>query len=129
MLATSLGATVIEKHFTLNRSDGGVDSSFSLEPNEMLSLVKVTKEAFSALGSSEFKRSPVEESNKVFRRSLYFVADVKKGDTITSEIVRRIRPGFGLSAKFYENVIGSKCLKAARRGDRVTIDHFYKASS
>jgi pseudaminic acid synthase len=123
ILATSLGATVIEKHFTLNRSDGGVDSSFSLEPSEIKSLVKDTKEAFSALGTNAFKRSSFEEQNKVFRRSLYFVNDVNEGDVITEYCVRRIRPGFGLEAKYYEAVIGSKCLKTAKRGDRVTLEH------
>ena len=124
VLATSLGASIIEKHFTLNRSDGGVDSSFSLEPKEMESLVNQTREAFSALGSNDFVRSRAEESNKVFRRSLYFVKDVNEGETLSEESVRRIRPGFGLEAKYYEDVIGSKCLKAAKKGDRVTLNHF-----
>lgn len=124
IVATSLGASIIEKHFTLNRSDGGVDSSFSLEPKEMELLVKQTKEAFSALGSNTFSRSSVEESNKVFRRSLYFVKDVKQGDVLTKENVRRIRPGFGLEAKYYESAIGSKSLKAAKMGDRLTLEHF-----
>lgn len=124
VLATSMGATAIEKHFTLNRSDGGVDSSFSLEPDEMKSLVNETKEAFGALGLKKFSRSPLEDSNKIFRRSLYFVTDVNKGDIITVENVRRIRPGFGLEAKYYDLVIGSKCLISAKRGDRVTLEHF-----
>ncbi len=124
VLATSMGATVIEKHFTLGRSDGGVDSSFSLEPEEMKSLVNKTKQAFAALGTSAFKRSVVEENNKVFRRSLYFVDDVNEGDLITEKSIRRIRPGFGLEAKYYDSVIGSKCLLKAKRGDRVTLKHF-----
>ena len=124
VLATSLGASIIEKHFTLSRAEGGVDSSFSLEPKEMQSLVKQTKEAFSAMGSGEYVRSSVEKSNKVFRRSLYFVADVGEGEIITAESVRRIRPGFGLESKFYNKVIGARCLKKAERGDRVTREHF-----
>ena len=124
VLATSLGASIIEKHFTLNRSDGGVDNSFSLEPKEMKSLVKETREAFSALGPNTFSRSTLEESNKVFRRSLYFVKDVNQGDVLTKESVRRIRPGFGLEAKYYERAIGSKSLKAAKKGDRLTLEHF-----
>ena len=124
VVATSLGASMIEKHFTLNRSEGGVDSSFSLEPKEMELLVKQTREAFSALGCNTFARSTSEESNKVFRRSLYFVKDVNEGDVLTKESVRRIRPGFGLEAKYYESVIGSKCLKAVKKGDRVTLEHF-----
>lgn len=124
LLATSLGAVAIEKHFTLNRSDGGVDSSFSLEPEEMRLLVKESKEAFSALGPNSFSRPSVEEANKVFRRSLYFVNNVNKGDVITEDCVRRIRPGFGLDAKYYDLVIGAKCLITAKKGDRVTSEHF-----
>ena len=125
-LATSIGATAIEKHFTINRSDGGVDSSFSLEPSEMKALVKETKEAFHALGPKSFSRSSIEDGNKIFRRSLYFVKDVDEGEVITNECVRRIRPGFGLEAKYFDHVIGSKCLISAKRGDRVTIQHFDK---
>ena len=126
VLATSIGATAIEKHFTINRSDGGVDSSFSLEPAEMEALVNKTREAFHALGPKSFTRSSFEDSNKVFRRSLYFVNDVDEGEVITEESVRRIRPGFGLEAKYFDYVIGSKCLIPAKRGDRVTIQHFNK---
>ena len=124
ILATSIGATAIEKHFTVNRSDGGVDSSFSLEPTEMEALVKETKEAFHALGSKSFSRSSVEDGYKIFRRSLYFVKDVDEGEVITNDCVRRIRPGFGLEAKYFDQVIGSKCLISAKRGDRVTMQHF-----
>jgi pseudaminic acid synthase len=124
VLATSLGAAAIEKHFTLDRSDGGVDSSFSLEPEEMKSLINETKEAFSALGASSFTRSSIEEGNKAFRRSLYFVNDINAGDLITEDCVRRIRPGFGLEAKYYDFVIGAKCLISAKKGDRVTLKHF-----
>jgi len=123
VLATSLGATVIEKHFTLSRSDGGVDSSFSLEPAEMASLVNETKVAFAALGNDVFVRPQVEKNNRVFRRSLYFVRDVNEGDVITENNVRRIRPGYGLEAKYYDIVIGAKCIMAAKRGDRVTFKH------
>ncbi len=124
VLATSMGATAIEKHFTINRSDGGVDSSFSLEPGEMKSLVNETKEAFGALGARTFSRSPLEDGNKIFRRSLYFVKDINEGEVITKDSVRRIRPGFGLDAKYYDIVIGSKCLLSAKKGDRVTYEHF-----
>ena len=128
VLATSIGASAIEKHFTLNRSDGGVDSSFSLEPVEMESLVNETKVAFTASGSKSFSRSLIEDSNKIFRRSLYFVTDVDEGEVITKETVRRIRPGFGLEAKYFDHLIGSKCLLPAKRGDRVTLQHFNKKS-
>lgn len=124
VLATSIGATIIEKHFTLNRGDGGVDSSFSLEPKEMKNLVSSAREAFYALGSGGLTRSKSEEANKIFRRSLYFVEDVKEGEILSSVNVRRIRPGFGLEAKYYDEIIGSVCLKSANRGDRVTLSHF-----
>ena len=126
IVATSLGASMIEKHFTLNRLDGGVDSSFSNEPDEMKSLVEETKKVFSALGSDSFARSSAEQSNKIFRRSLYFVEDINEGEFITVKNVRRIRPGFGLEAKFYDDVIGAECLKSAKKGDRVTLEHFSK---
>jgi len=126
IVATSLGATAIEKHFTLSRKDGGVDSTFSLEPNEMATLVKETKEAHSALGNTNKIRSDSEKNNLIFRRSLYFVKDIKKGENISEKHVRRIRPGYGLKAKYYEEVIGSVCLKDARKGDRVNFEHFKK---
>ncbi len=125
LIATSIGASIIEKHFTLSRNDGGVDSSFSLEPAEMNSLVIETKKAFSALGSKDLKRSKYEESNRVFRRSVYFVKDVKKGEILNQNNIRRIRPGFGLEPKYYENIIGQECLKSAKRGDKVTFEHFH----
>lgn len=124
IVATSLGASVIEKHFTLSRADGGVDSSFSLEPSEMSALVIQVGEAFQAIGSAGSMRSDVEEKNKIFRRSLYFVNNIEEGELITSSHVRRIRPGYGLAAKFYDEVIGSKNLIAAQKGDRVTFAHF-----
>ena len=92
----------------------------------MKALVKETKEAFHALGPKSFSRSSVEDGNKIFRRSLYFVKDVDEGEVITNESVRRIRPGFGLEAKYFDHVIGSKCLISAKRGDRVTMQHFAK---
>ncbi|MGY8748140.1 MAG: pseudaminic acid synthase [Pirellulales bacterium] len=126
IVATSLGATVIEKHFTLSRSGGGVDSAFSLEPTEMKTLVQATRDAHAALGWGNKVRSDVELQNKIFRRSLYFVSDVEQGEIITKKHVRRIRPGFGLAAKHYSDVIGSTCLKYAKRGDRITFKHFKK---
>ena len=126
ILATSLGASIIEKHFTLSRSDGGVDSSFSLEPKEMISLISETKEAFKALGTSNFKRAKAEEANKTFRRSIYFVKDITKGEIISSTNIKRIRPGYGLEPKYYDQIIGKECLKSAKKGDRVTFTHFNK---
>lgn len=129
VVATSLGATAIEKHFTLSRDDGGVDSTFSLEPDEMTELVKDTKMAHSSLGFDSHTRSTDEEKSKVFRRSLYFVDDIEEGDVITEGHIRRIRPGFGLEAKYYYDAIGSVATKNAQRGDRVTLQSYNKDKS
>ena len=126
IIATSLGATIIEKHFILSRQEGGVDSSFSLEPDEMKDLVNKTKLAHSMAQSKPFIRSSFEIPNKVFRRSLYFVNDINIGEKISKFHVRRIRPGFGLEPKYYNELIDSVCLKKAKKGDRVTLDHFKK---
>ncbi len=127
VVATSTGATLIEKHFTLSRADGGVDSTFSLEPDEMRSLMEDTRAAFSALGDGNFSRSPAEQPNKIFRRSLYFVEDLAAGEMISSKHIRRIRPGFGMPPKFYEQVIGQRVSQAVKRGDRVTEDVLVKS--
>lgn len=129
VVATALGASVIEKHFTLSRADGGVDSSFSLEPNELSCLVTQTKDAFYAIGTQSSMRAEAEDENKAFRRSLYFVNDIQAGEVITKEHVRRIRPGLGLAAKYYDDVIGSTCLLAATKGDRVTFPHYCGGSN
>ncbi len=126
IVATSLGAVVIEKHFTLSRLEGGVDSSFSLEPKEMKNLVNNTKLAHSTIQSKSLIRSSLENKNIIFRRSLYFVSDIEVGQKIKKTHVRRIRPGFGLDPKYYEDVIGSICIKNAKKGDRVTLNHFKK---
>ena len=125
IVATTLGATVIEKHFTLSRDNGGVDSTFSIEPNEMKKLVTETKNAFASLGNNGTMRSDLEQGNKVFRRSLYFVKDIKKGQIITEKDVRRIRPGFGLDSKYYYEVIGKKTTRNFTKGERVTFESFY----
>lgn len=117
--ATVLGASLIEKHFTLNRADGGVDSSFSLEPSEMQGLVENCKGAFDALGSVDLDRPEAEGGNRNYRRSLYFVNDIKAGSKISVNDVRRIRPGFGLAPKYYEAIIGSTAKRDIKRGDRV----------
>ena len=119
MVAISLGASVIEKHFTLDRSNGGVDSEFSLQPSEMEYFIKSCKDAYLSLGDYRFERDEVENSNKVFRRSLYFVKDLKKGQIIENEHVSRIRPGYGLAPIFLKSVIGAKVKCDVFRGDRV----------
>lgn len=104
--SVALGASIIEKHFTLNRSGGGPDDSFSLEPKEMSTLCRDAKTAWSALGSINYGRKSSEIGNVKFRRSLYFTKDLKAGELITADAVRSVRPGFGLPPKFYDFVLG-----------------------
>ncbi|MFW0755449.1 pseudaminic acid synthase [Pseudomonas sp. H11T01] len=103
-----MGASIIEKHFTLNRSGGGPDDSFSLEPAELAALCRDSKTAWAALGEVDYGRKSSELGNVKFRRSLYFVKDLKPGDVITPEAVRSVRPGFGASPKQIENVLGKR---------------------
>ena len=121
--AVALGATVIEKHFTLARADGGVDASFSLEPAEMASLVAESARAWQALGRVTYgPQSEQERRSLAYRRSLYVVRDVKAGETFTRENVRAIRPGFGLAPKYLEQVIGRRASRAAARGTPLAWD-------
>ena len=120
VVATTLGASVIEKHFTMSRTSGGVDSQFSLEPKEMEMFIKSCREAFQSLGNHRFERSDIEEQNKAFRRSLYFVKDLETGELITEKHIRRIRPGFGLAPKYIDQIINKKASRKITRGERVT---------
>ena len=104
--AVALGATAIEKHFILSRDDESHDSKFSIEPKELKDLVTNTYDTWSAIRSKGFSRSNLESQNKTFRRSLYFVNDMKAGDLITNENIRRIRPGYGLAPKYLEKILG-----------------------
>ena len=106
--AIVMGASVIEKHFTLSRADGGVDAAFSLEPEEMKQLVKECNVVKSALGKVTYGMTQKEERSRQFRRSLYVVKEVKAGDVFTKENIRSIRPGKGLSPKYYDDVLGKK---------------------
>lgn len=106
-----LGASIIEKHFTLDRSGGGPDDSFSLEPSELAALCQGAKTAWSALGRVDYGRKSSEQGNAKFRRSLYFVRDLKAGDVVSGDAVRSVRPGFGLAPKHLPQVIGRRVLK------------------
>lgn len=106
--SVALGASIIEKHVTLDRHGGGPDDSFSLEPRELRALCQDTKTAWSALGSIDYGKKSSEQGNAQFRRSLYFVVDLEPGETITSEHIRSVRPGFGLPPKFFSEVVGKK---------------------
>ena len=101
-----MGASIVEKHFTLNRNGGGPDDSFSLEPKELAELCMGVKTAWLALGQVDYRRKASEQGNMQFRRSLYFVQDVKAGDKITVNSVRSIRPGLGLPPKYLDMIIG-----------------------
>jgi pseudaminic acid synthase len=106
--AIALGACVIEKHFTLTRADGGVDSAFSLEPSELASLVIETRRAFDAMGGVRYGPTDAEKKSIIFRRSLYAVVDVKAGEMFTPQSIRAIRPGLGLAPRHLESVIGKR---------------------
>ena len=114
--AVALGATVIEKHFTLSRADGGVDSAFSMEPAEMAQLVVETKRAWQALGVPSYGPTEAEKISLQYRRSLYVVEDIKEGDVFTGKNVRAIRPGLGLAPKHLEHVIGKAARHDMKRG-------------
>ena len=104
--SVSLGASIIEKHFTLDRSGGGPDDSFSLEPADLVALCRDSKTAWAALGKVDYGRKSSEQSNVKFRRSLYFVKTLKAGDVITPDAVRSVRPGYGVAPKYLDEIIG-----------------------
>ena len=114
--SVALGATVIEKHFTLSRADGGVDSAFSMEPTEMAQLVVESERAWQALGQVSYGPTEAEKKSLQYRRSLYVVQDLKAGDVLTQENVRAIRPGLGLPTKYLEQVLGRAVKRDVKRG-------------
>jgi pseudaminic acid synthase len=117
--AVSLGACVIEKHFILDRRNGGPDSAFSIEPNELKDLVTGCRMAWEARGEVSYAREAAEESNAVFRRSIYAVHDIGEGEILTPENVRIIRPGFGLPPRFLAQVLGRRVRRAVKRGEPI----------
>jgi pseudaminic acid synthase len=118
--SVALGASIIEKHFTLNRSGGGPDDSFSLEPAELAALCRNSKTAWAALGKVDYGRKSSEHGNVKFRRSLYFVRDLKAGDVITADCVKSVRPGYGLAPKYYHDVIGRELRQDVGMGTPVS---------
>lgn len=120
--AVALGATVIEKHVTLSRSDGGVDAAFSLEPNELRSLVAETNRAWQSLGGVHYGPTESERKSIQFRRSLYIVDDLSAGSILTIDNVRAIRPGFGLPPKWLEAVLGRRVRVSVERGTPLVWD-------
>lgn len=120
--SVALGACAIEKHFTLRRADGGVDSAFSLEPQELHSLVVEAERAWQALGAVRYGATEKEKKSLVFRRSLYVVQDLNAGDVLTRQNVRAIRPGLGLPPKHLDSILGRKIRRDAKRGTPLTAD-------
>lgn len=118
--SVALGASVIEKHFTLSRADGGVDSTFSMEPSEMQQLVTETERAWQALGQVSYGATLSEEKSKVFRRSLYVVKDMKAGDVLTEANIRAIRPGLGLPTKYMPVILGKTIAQDVKKGTALT---------
>jgi N-acetylneuraminate synthase len=120
--STALGAVAIEKHVTLRRADGGVDSAFSLEPEELAALVAETRRAAEAMGGIAYGPTEAERKSLVYRRSLYIVADLKAGDVLTKENVRAIRPGLGLAPGNLDRVLGRRISHDAARGTPLSWD-------
>lgn len=120
--SVALGASIIEKHFTLNRQGGGPDDSFSLEPAEMAALCRDSRTAWAALGKVDYGHKSSELGNVKFRRSLYFVKDLKAGEEITPDAIRSVRPGLGLAPKHLDIVLGRRLIRAVKANTPVTID-------
>lgn len=114
--AVAHGATVIEKHFTLKRSDGGVDSAFSIEPEELKALVVETERAWQSLGRVSYGPTEAEKKSLVYRRSIYVALDLKAGDALTVENMRCVRPGKGLPPKHYEELLGRRVNRDVKKG-------------
>jgi pseudaminic acid synthase len=123
ILSVAFGAKIIEKHFILDRSIGGPDASFSLNENEFKEMVKLVREAEKAIGEIDYNLTPKQIKGKDFSRSLYVVQNIKKGDVISKENVRSIRPGFGLHPKYYNEIIGKIANKNLEVGDRFDLNH------
>ena len=118
--SVALGATVIEKHFTLSRADGGVDSAFSLEPDEMKALVEETERAWLALGKVTYGITDKEKASLKFRRSIYASRDIKAGEPFTKDNIRIVRPGYGIEPKYYEQILGNISKKNISKGTAIT---------
>jgi N-acetylneuraminate synthase len=120
--AVALGATVIEKHFTLSRAEGGVDAAFSLEPHELTQLVVESERAWQSLGDVSYGATATEEQSKTYRRSIYVTADIARGEVLTNMNVRCIRPGLGLAPKWLPDVIGRRAVRDLPRGTPLSWD-------
>ena len=126
--SVALGAVVIEKHFTLSRVDGGVDAAFSLEPDEMKSLVGETKRAWESLGEVNYIVRGDEQKSLMHRRSLYVVKDMKVGEIFTKENLRSIRPGYGISPKYFDALLGKNINQDVKKGTAMQLEMIEKQS-
>lgn len=122
--AVAMGASLIEKHVTLSRTDKGPDSEFSLEPDELKTLCSETRTAWEALGTAGYQRKPVEEESVKYRRSLYVVEDIKQGELLTTDNIRSIRPGYGLPPKFIGDALGKTAKQDLCKGDALAWEMF-----
>ena len=120
--SVAMGASIIEKHFTLDRKGGGPDDSFSIEPSELVALCRDCKAAWLAKGLVNYSRTNSELGNVKFRRSLYFVKDLEKGELITSDSIRSVRPGFGVSPKHLKLVVGKKAKEKIAKNTPVLLN-------
>jgi sialic acid synthase SpsE len=120
--SVALGGSVVEKHFTLRRADGGPDAGFSLEPEEFTTLVQDCKRAWRSLGKATYDLQGCERGNLTFRRSIYVVRDVAAGEELTPRNVRSIRPGYGLAPKHLPEVLGRRAARDLKRGEPLTFD-------
>lgn len=121
--AVAMGATVIEKHFTLARADGGVDAAFSLEPHELKLLVDETERAWQSIGGVRYGGSDDEQASLKYRRSIYISCDVKAGDQLSPENIKIVRPGFGLAPKYWDLLIGRRVNKDLPKGSAMSWEH------
>ncbi|WP_258807273.1 pseudaminic acid synthase [Pseudidiomarina sp. CB1] len=122
IVSAALGAAIIEKHFTLDRNGGGPDDSFSLEPLELAALCRDAKTAKSSLGKVDYGRKSSEQGNVKFRRSLYFIKDMKAGDIITANSIKSVRPGYGISPKYLKEVIGCRLISDIKANSPVQMN-------
>ncbi|MCX5567116.1 pseudaminic acid synthase [Alcaligenes phenolicus] len=127
--AVTLGACVIEKHFILDRDDGGPDSGFSIEPPELERLCSDTRDAWAAVGQVGYQRQEAEQANKIFRRSIYFVRDMKAGEIVTERDIKRIRPGTGLAPKHFSELVGKTLAIDVTHGTPTSWEQFVQQAS
>jgi N-acetylneuraminate synthase len=120
--AVAQGATLIEKHFTLSRAEGGVDSAFSLEPAELAALVVETERAWQSLGRIHYGCTPAEEASRRYRRSVYVARDIRAGEELNGENIRCVRPGLGLAPKYYESLLGRRVVRDVAKGTPMSWD-------